>query len=38
MKKEVHNPLAYVLWVVVSVGIVYGVAQVAVNGAKLFTE
>ena len=36
--KERHNPLAYVLWVVVGVGILYGVTQVALKGADLFTE
>ena len=33
-----RNPLAYVLWVIVGVGLAYGVYQTAVKAITLFTE
>ncbi len=35
--KAVHNPLAYVLWVIVIAGLAYGVIQTALKAASLFT-
>ncbi len=33
----VSNPLAYVLWVLVGAGLVYGISQTAVKAFALFT-
>ncbi|WP_436968583.1 MFS transporter small subunit [Demequina lignilytica] len=31
------NPLAYVLWVLVGAGLIYGISQTAVKAFALFT-
>ena len=36
--KDVHNPLAYVLWVIVGSGLAYGIYETVVKASKLFTE
>lgn len=35
--KGTSNPLAYVLWVLVGAGLLYGVSQTAVKALALFT-
>jgi hypothetical protein len=36
--KTAANPLAHVLWVVVSVALVFGVVMTAIKTAALFTQ
>lgn len=36
--KTVHNPLAYVLWVIVGAALVYGVTMTAIKASALFTS
>ncbi len=36
--KSASNPLAYVLWVIVSAALVFGVAMTAIKTAALFTQ
>lgn len=33
-----RNPLAYVLWAIVAVGLLFGVSQTVIKAADLFTE
>lgn len=36
--KKVDNPVAYILWVIVGVSIVYGVTMTAIKASALFTQ